>query len=652
MQLNLKNKILSMTLLPVVGFMILAAILVNQTWREKRSATGVREAAQAFLATSGFIHEMQRERGVTALYLGGKTPESALEKQRAVLDAKVKAFQEHVTTLDMPEDRRAAALKAVDVLHAIRADVGPKAVPAEISGRFSQNVDTLIAAEIEITKLASMEGTDAMLSSVSMLEVAKESAGRLRASVLNILGQDKPIPAATVEKIDDFKSKVSPNINSPILKISDEGRKGIVDFNGSEEWKKTLATYDVVVAKAGTGKFGQDANEFYKNVTASIDRLGVVVAGEFPPLIEKTEGVAKRAATALAISSMLAAALATVLLILSWRFAKKLSANLENLATQLSGEATAVGSSSGDVATASNQLSASTTEQAAALQETVSSLEEISAMVTKNSDNATKSLEVSNTSQEVAIRGKQAVDKMIQSIVDISRSNEDIMSEIQASNREISQIVNVINEIGNKTKVINEIVFQTKLLSFNASVEAARAGEHGKGFAVVAEEVGNLAQMSGNAAKEITTMLESSIQKVEATVNQTKAKVESLVLSGKQKVEAGSETAENCGKILDEIVANVARVAQMVEEIASGSKEQSQGVMEINKAMSQMDQVTQQNAEATQQSATAASTLNQQVYTLQSIVQKLVETVEGKKGSEDQPVALSHVTEQGTARAA
>ena len=72
----------------------------------------------------------------------------------------------------------------------------------------------------------------------------------------------------------------------------------------------------------------------------------------------------------------------------------------------------------------------------------------------------------------------------------------------------------LISEIGNKTKVINDIVFQTKLLSFNASVEAARAGEHGKGFSVVAEEVGNLAHMSGNSAKEITQLLESSINRV------------------------------------------------------------------------------------------------------------------------------------------
>lgn len=102
---------------------------------------------------------------------------------------------------------------------------------------------------------------------------------------------------------------------------------------------------------------------------------------------------------------------------------------------------------------------------------------------------------------------------MIHSITEISESNDRIMSQVADGNRKISEIVQVISEIGNKTKVINDIVFQTKLLSFNASVEAARAGEHGKGFAVVAEEVGNLAQMSGNAAKEISDMLNGSVSR-------------------------------------------------------------------------------------------------------------------------------------------
>jgi len=235
------------------------------------------------------------------------------------------------------------------------------------------------------------------------------------------------------------------------------------------------------------------------------------------------------------------------------------------------------------------------------------------------------------------------------SIQEISSSNGEIMKQVEASNQEISHIVKVIAEIGNKTKVINDIVFQTKLLSFNASVEAARAGEHGKGFAVVAEEVGNLAQMSGNAAKEITAMLDDSIRKVEKTVNDTKIKVEQLMVTGRGKIEAGVVTSRKCGEALDQIVQNVDQLGQMVGEISAASQEQAQGVQEINRAMAQLDQVTQQNASASQEAANAAAQLNVQADSLRGIVRTLEKLVQGvgKTAQDDDEALLAQDTTGG-----
>ncbi len=306
-----------------------------------------------------------------------------------------------------------------------------------------------------------------------------------------------------------------------------------------------------------------------------------------------------------------------------------LSNSLRAIAGGIDTGATEVASASEEISSASTELSASATEQAAALQETVASIDEVSAMVAKNADNAKKSLEVAANSQTVAARGKQSVDEMVRSMDEINSSNNEIMQQIEASNREISDIVKVISEIGNKTKVINDIVFQTKLLSFNASVEAARAGEHGKGFAVVAEEVGNLAQMSGNAAKEISQMLDGSIQKVEGIVNNTRSKVDKLVATGKAKVEGGTAVAKRCGEVLDEIVNNVTELNNMVSEISTASTEQSQGVTEITKAMGQLDQVTQQNAAASQQASSAGEKMMAQASELRTAVETLMGTING-----------------------
>ena len=142
--------------------------------------------------------------------------------------------------------------------------------------------------------------------------------------------------------------------------------------------------------------------------------------------------------------------------------------------------------------------------------------------------------------------------------------------------------------------------------------------------------------MSGNAAKEITAMLDSSIKKVEDIVSNTKLKVGHLIEDGKHKVESGNHIAKTCGTVLDEIVENVATVTAMANEIATACHEQAIGVQEITKAMNQLDQVTQTNAATSEESASAAQELSSQADALQSAVGLLVVTIRGEGSQTDQ----------------
>lgn len=326
-----------------------------------------------------------------------------------------------------------------------------------------------------------------------------------------------------------------------------------------------------------------------------------------------------------------------VALLIGFIYSRNLSGLIRGIAEQLTKGADEVASAASEISATSEQLSSSVTQQAASLQQTSSSVEEMNAMVNKNAENASKSQLVAGEAETAATDGKQVVEQMIQAVEEINQSNAQIMSQIEDSNSQIAEIVKVIAEIGNKTKVINDIVFQTKLLSFNASVEAARAGEHGKGFAVVAEEVGNLAQMSGNAAKEISAMLEGSIQKVESIVEQTRTRVEGLVQSGRSKVETGVSVAKRCGEVLEDLVRNVSTVSAMVGEITSASQEQARGVQEITRAMTQLDQLTQQNSAASQQSAAASEQLAAQAERLRASVLILLQEVNGGEQKQAQP---------------
>lgn len=321
-------------------------------------------------------------------------------------------------------------------------------------------------------------------------------------------------------------------------------------------------------------------------------------------------------------------------------FTNMLIASLRDVSNALAVSSSDVSTATIQIAASAEDLSQATTEQAASLQETSASVEELSSMVSVNSENAKKASENSTMSQQHAERGREVVTHMVQSMSEINESNNNIMEHINHSNEQLGEIVKVIQEIGNKTKVINDIVFQTKLLSFNASVEAARAGEQGKGFAVVAEEVGNLAQMSGNAAKEISDMLTASVSKVETIVEDTKTKVDHLMSVGKSKVDAGTKIAQECGEVLAEIVSNVSSVTSMASEISNASSEQSKGIIEINKAMGQLDQVTQSNTLTSQQSANSAEQLAIQANSLKAQVATLVKVINGgaDNGQQDSKV--------------
>jgi methyl-accepting chemotaxis protein len=326
---------------------------------------------------------------------------------------------------------------------------------------------------------------------------------------------------------------------------------------------------------------------------------------------------------------------------------RAVSRAIDQVITELTASSNEVSSAAQQVSSASTELSQCTTQQAASLEETSSSIEEMNSMIGKNAENAKRVYDRADVSKQSAGRGKEVVQQMIGAIGEISSSNSTIQKQIEESNAQISELAKIIMDIGEKTKVINDIVFQTKLLSFNASVEAARAGEQGKGFAVVAEEVGNLAQISGKAATEIASMLESSILKVQSVVQDTKSKVERLIKEGKDKVDTGTQIAHQCGEVLDEIVTNIASVSNMAQEISTASQEQAQGITEITKAMNQLNGVTQQNSSTSQQAASAAEQLSAQAQSVRKVVENLTMTIKGG----EQAVAASRLGPTAKVRA-
>jgi methyl-accepting chemotaxis protein len=256
---------------------------------------------------------------------------------------------------------------------------------------------------------------------------------------------------------------------------------------------------------------------------------------------------------------------------------KAMVERLRDIALQMQSASRTITVASAELAQGNQDLSSRTEQQASSLQQTAASMEQMNATVKNNADAAKQASQLASAASTVAAKGGTVVNEVVAR-----------MGEISAASGKIAEIIGVIDGIA----------FQTNILALNAAVEAARAGEQGRGFAVVAGEVRNLAQKSAQAAREIKSLIADSVAKVES----------------------GSSLVAEAGQTMQEIVAQVKRVTDLIGEITAATLEQSSGIGQVNQAVSQLDQMTQQNAALVEQSAAAAQALREQADKLAAAV--------------------------------
>lgn len=280
---------------------------------------------------------------------------------------------------------------------------------------------------------------------------------------------------------------------------------------------------------------------------------------------------------------------------------------------------------------ATNQIENNLTAQSSAVQETTSTLAEFTAMLSTSSAEVEKTSKQSANNSKEAKEGIQTAQNAVHTIQDLSENNNKIENTLGQNNQNLEEIVNVINRISEKTQMINDIVFQTKLLSFNASVEAARSGEHGKGFAVVAEEVGNLAQMSGSAAEEISGIINEGVSKIQDIMRTTKAVAEELIKTGNIKIENGTAVIKKCENVLQELSLTSDKTLSSMESINIAYKEQSTGVYNISEAMNHINDAITENLNSAAETSNKSKLLFENATTIDEIVEEMSSLILGKK---------------------
>ncbi len=252
---------------------------------------------------------------------------------------------------------------------------------------------------------------------------------------------------------------------------------------------------------------------------------------------------------------------------------QQMQSRLADIVKGVRANAEGVATASAQISSGNSDLSLRTEQQASALQETAASMEQLGSTVRGNADNAQSANQLAQAASQVALKGGQAVGQVVGT-----------MRAISDSSRKIADIIGVIDGIA----------FQTNILALNAAVEAARAGEQGRGFAVVANEVRTLAGRSAEAAREIKSLINASVERVEL----------------------GCTQVDSAGATIEEVVAAIRSVTAIMGEISAASREQSTGVSQVGEAVAHMDRATQENAALVEQSAAAAESLKLQAQQL------------------------------------
>jgi methyl-accepting chemotaxis protein len=621
---RLRTKLLAIALAPLVGLTYFAGASFLERNGAAREAAHIGTLVELAVRAGNLVHETQRERGATALYVSsaGKTFQAELDAQRRNTDqrsSEFRAFSKEAGS-KLPERARedlAGALRELELLPGTRTRVTQLAGQSKEFIAYYTSLNELLLNSI--ANIASGTNAELMRASSAYLSLlrAKENAGLERAQLSSVLvskgfapGQLFTVAAVISRQQTHLRAFVELAPTEVVAAYQAKARGEV--FTRVEQLEKSA------LAAASPQDFNVDPKVWFEAATARIDGLKEIeelLAHTLNTRVSSDRSAARSAAllalglwlsvTALALGQALlivrvitrpvANAVDVLAAVAEGNLTAKLVASSKDEIGQITSAldravdgmrsamletravANGVSVASEELSSAADDISSGAQEQAASLEETAASLEEITSTMNQNAGNARHAAQLATRSREVAEHGGR-----------VAASAMRAMGEITEASRRIADILTTIDEIA----------FQTNLLALNAAVEAARAGEQGRGFAVVATEVRNLAQRSATAAKQI----------------------KALIADSSSKVNAGSNQVNECGKALQEIVTSVSRVTDTISEIAAASREQDMGIAQVSKAVTQMDQVTQANAAQTEEMSATAASLAEQAKQLRQLV--------------------------------
>ncbi len=620
--MRITSKLALIAVVPLAAFCF-------QGWQNMRTSLEDRQIVKEMganlvlvRACSDVVADLQRERGKTVLFRSGGIAADALDAQRAQTDKKIDPFLSSLGKARIDDSARKNASTVKRRLDEIRRGAAGR-TPDQIRDDYTALIATALNCESAVANARTTKGLGKQLSSLVLVETAKENAGQLRATLSGILARNKPISRDDLSLLMALKSNVDVNLASPALVLNGKSVELLSALRKSPHRAQVDGVFTTVMGKWETGDYGVEGKVFFDTITRVIDDIGGIVPSEIEGIAGKLAKISTESGRNFAFSMAVLVVAAFLSIGTAVYFSRgivrqlggepqevietvrrigggdftvsiqtrtadtdsllynirSLRDNLHSLLTEIRVTAEQTAASSEELSATAQCISTGSQQQASAVEQISASVETLSATIQSVAGNAKDASGVADEAKSAASKGGVTVEKSTEG-----------MKLINDSSEKISKIIGVISQIAS----------QTNLLALNAAIEAASAGEHGLGFAVVADEVRKLAERSSQAAEEITQLIKEST----ARVND------------------GSRLSNEVGASLSEILGGIEKTVAAMTSIRSATAEQAATASEVAKGMESISAVTEQNSASSEEMSASSEELAAQAQKLQELVSR------------------------------